>query len=40
MCAWPGVEGQALALSALLRQPLSCALLQHLPASAAFQVWK
>lgn len=37
VCAWPGIEGQVLALSALLRQPLSAVLLQHLPASGAHQ---
>ncbi len=37
ICAWPGGEGQALALSSIVRQPLCCVLLQHLPASAAYQ---
>eukprot|EP00955_Chlamydomonas_euryale_P008401 89300-Chlamydomonas_euryale.AAC.7 len=37
VCAWPGPEGQAAALSALLRAPLRLVLLQHLPAQAALQ---
>ena len=38
LCAWPGSEGQCLALSSLLRRPqLDCALIQNLPSSAAYQ---
>ncbi|GAX78147.1 hypothetical protein CEUSTIGMA_g5589.t1 [Chlamydomonas eustigma] len=37
VCAWRGVEGQALALSSMLRQPLSCAMLQYCPASSSYQ---
>ncbi|KAG1668626.1 hypothetical protein FOA52_002479 [Chlamydomonas sp. UWO 241] len=36
-CAWPGADGQATTLSGLLRAPLTCVLLQHLPAQAALQ---
>lgn len=35
---WPGTEGGALLLSALLRQPLACAWMQHIPAVCGFQV--
>ncbi|EFJ51013.1 hypothetical protein VOLCADRAFT_103652 [Volvox carteri f. nagariensis] len=37
VCTWPGLEGGALLLSALLRQPLGCVWLQHVPAVYSFQ---
>ncbi|KAG2451357.1 hypothetical protein HYH02_003961 [Chlamydomonas schloesseri] len=37
VCTWPGAEGGALLLSALLRQPLACAWMQHIPAVCGFQ---
>ncbi|KXZ43330.1 hypothetical protein GPECTOR_94g652 [Gonium pectorale] len=37
VCTWPGPEGGALLVSALLRQPLGCASLSHVPAVAGFQ---
>lgn len=37
MCRWPGPEGQQLLLSALLRQPMACVLLQQLPATGGYQ---
>ncbi|GIL47493.1 hypothetical protein Vafri_4310 [Volvox africanus] len=37
VCTWPGPEGGAFLISALLRQTLGCALLQHVPAVYGFQ---
>ncbi|GFR43566.1 hypothetical protein Agub_g4660 [Astrephomene gubernaculifera] len=37
VCTWSGPEGGALLLSSLLRQPLGCCWLQHVPALCGFQ---
>lgn len=36
-CAWPGREGAACALSAMLRRPLACSLLHFVPLTASYQ---
>ncbi|KAG2485866.1 hypothetical protein HYH03_015449 [Edaphochlamys debaryana] len=36
VCVWPGAEGGALLLSALLRQPLGCSWLEHTPSLGGY----
>ena len=36
VCVWPGREGAALAVSAMLRQPLATVMLNFLPTSSTY----